>query len=92
MTLKDINEIKKSLDNHKVIIGTNDTIRNIKLGNVSKVYLSNNCPKNIQKDVESYSKIAGIKCATLNKSKEDVGVICKKPFSISVLSILNEKQ
>ena len=92
MTLKDINEIKKSLDSNKVIIGTNNTIRNIKIGKVLKVYLSNNCQKNIQRDIESYSEIADIKCTTLNKSKEDMGVICKKPFSISVLGILNEKQ
>ena len=89
MTLKDINEIKKSLDTKKLIIGANETIKNIKLGKVSIVYLSNNCHEDIKKDIERYSKIAKIDFSVLNKSSEELGVICKKPFSITVLSILS---
>ena len=90
MSLKDIKEIKKSIDNKKIVIGLNKTIKNIKQGNISKVYLSNNCPKNIQNDIKRYSKIAKISSVVLNKSNEDLGVICKKPFSISVLSIVRD--
>ncbi len=90
MTSKDINEIRKSLDAKKVIVGVEETIKNIKLGRVSKVYLSKNCPKDIQNDMKRYSEIAKIECNVLNNSNLDV--VCKKPFSISVLSILNDNE
>ena len=85
MTLEDI---KKALDAKKIVIGASETLKNIKLGKVSKVYVSNNCPS--QDDLENSSKIAKIDFTVLDKSNEELGVLCKKPFSISVLSILKD--
>jgi len=83
-----LQEIKKALDSKKLVIGLKESVKNIKLGKISQVYLANNCPENTKKDIQRYSKIAKIDFKVLNKSNEDLGVLCKKPFSISVLSIL----
>lgn len=92
MSAKDINDLKKSLTAKKVVIGKEETVKNIKHGKIGKVYLSNNVQKDVKNDIERYSKIAKIEFVVLDKSNEELGIICKKPFSISVLSVLNEKK
>ncbi len=92
MSQKDITEIKKNLAVKKLVIGINKNIKNIKLGKVSKVYLSQNCPQSIQNDVKRYAKIGKIDLSILNKSSEELGTICKKPFSISILSFIKENK
>ena len=92
MALKDVNEIKKALDAKKLLMGSSETIKNLKMGKVSKVYLSENCRQNVRDDIIAYSKAAKAECIMLNKSKEELGVLCKKSFSISVLSILSENK
>ncbi len=89
MSAKDVIDIRKSLSAGKVVIGAEETVKNIKLGKVSKVYLGKNCPKDTQEDIERYSKTDEIECTVLNDSLD---VVCKKPFSISVLSILSDNE
>ena len=74
----------------RLVIGAESSIKSLKMGKVSKIYLSNNCQKVIQADVERYAKIGKIDLEILNKSGEEIGVMCKKPFSISVLCVLGE--
>ena len=81
-------EIKKFLKSKSLVIGTEKTLKNLKLGKIDKVILSSNCPDKVMQDLSYYaglSKAETIKVPYLN---EELGVICKKPFSISVLSIL----
>ena len=92
MTTKDLNDIKKALDAKKVVVGTSVTIKNIKLGNVSKVYISHNCKSDVKDDILKYSKVSKVEVINLKQSNEELGVVCKKPFSISVLSILNDNK
>ena len=81
-------EIKKGIESGKVVMGLKETIKNMKLGKISKVFLSNNCPESAKKDIETYSKMSEATFEVLDRSNEEMGIICKKPFSISVLSIL----
>ena len=83
-----VKEIKDSLEKGNIVIGLKETIKGLKLKKISQVFICNNCPENIQGDLERYSKIAEIKLEVLNQSNEDLGVLCKKPFSISVLGFL----
>ncbi|TKJ16956.1 50S ribosomal protein L30 [Candidatus Woesearchaeota archaeon B3_Woes] len=92
MSQKDITDIKKNLAAKKLIKGAKENIKNIKLGKISKVYISQNCPENIQNDIIKYTKIAKIDSIILNESSEELGVICKKPFSISILSFIKENK
>lgn len=82
-----ITEIKKALKEGKAIIGTSRTIKNLKLGKVSKVFLTSNCPDDVKKDIKYYSKLAKVEVVRLKQPNDELGALCKKPFSISVLSI-----
>ena len=82
-----ITEIKKALKEGKAIIGTEKTLKNLKLGKVSKVFLTSNCPSSVKKDVKYYSKLAKAEVVQLKQPNDELGALCKKPFSISVLSV-----
>lgn len=75
-------EIKKAMESGKIIIGLKQTLKNIRLGKVSRVYLSRNCPESTKSGITRYP----VEVEVLNKTNEELGIVCKKPFSISVLS------
>lgn len=83
-----LDDIKKLLKSKKLLIGTGRTIKKLKLGQLSKVYISSNCPKNIREDLKYYGGLSGTEILELEETNEDLGIACKKPFFISVVSIL----
>jgi len=81
-------EIKKMLKSGSLVIGTERTIKALKLGKVQKVLLSSNCPADVEKDINYYAGLSGAEPHKLEYKNEELGAICKKPFSVSVLSML----
>lgn len=81
-------EVKELIKNKNLIIGTKRTMQYLKLGQIEKVYISSNCKEDIRADLEYYKKITPIKIIQLKYPNDELGILCKKPFSISVLSIL----
>lgn len=81
-------EIKKIIKSRNFIIGTDKTIKGLKLGKIEKVIISSNCPKKVVNDINYYAELSNAETINVIYQNEELGVICKKPFSISVLSIL----
>ena len=83
-----IKEIKELLNTKRLIFGTEQTIKNIKQNKIEKFFLSLNCKEETKKDLQHYAKTTKIEAIYLKNSNKDVGIICKKPFSISVVGVL----
>ena len=81
-------EIKKLIKAKKIIIGTQRTIKSLKLGKVDKVLLSSNCADRTVNDINYYAGLSKAETIRVRYPNEELGVICKKPFSVSVISIL----
>lgn len=81
-------EIKKMLKSGNVIIGTERAIKKMKLGKVEKILVSSNCPAKVEKDINYYAGLSGAEFHKLEYPNDELGVICKKPFSISVLALV----
>ena len=62
----EVAEIKALLEKEKVVIGTKETIKRLKLGKVAKVFLSSNTPKEVQEDIEYYSKLGKVTVVQLD--------------------------
>ena len=90
ITDKDLVEIKKLLKTKKLVIGTGITIKKLKAGKLAQVFVSSNCPDKINEDIEYYSKLGGTNVVKLKISNDELGIVCKKPFSISVLGVVKE--
>ncbi len=83
-----IAEIQKLLKEKKIIIGAKITLKNLKLGKISRVFLSANYSDKIKDSVEHYAELSKAVVVKLKYTNDELGILCKKPFSISVLSVL----
>ncbi|MBO05533.1 MAG: 50S ribosomal protein L30 [Parcubacteria group bacterium] len=81
-------EIKKLIKAKALVVGTDRTIKALKSGRVEKVIVSSNCAEKIVDDLNYYASLNKTETIKVNYLNDELGVICKKPFSISVLSIL----
>lgn len=83
-----IDEIKKLSKANNLIIGTKNTLKKLKIGSVEKVWLSSNCPPKFSDDISKYCDISKVKLEKLDITNSDLGVICKKQYAVSVVSVL----
>ena len=81
-------DIKKNLKTGKLVIGTERTLKSLELGKLSKVFASSKTPKNIIDDFEHYCNLSKTELVMLNVPNDELGIICKKPFSISIMGLL----
>ena len=84
----DIEEIKDSIDNDKLVLGTNVTLKSLKQNQLKKIFVSSTCQKIIKDDLQHFATFNHVPVVELAYPSDEVGVFCKKPFSISVLGLL----
>lgn len=78
-------EIKKLVKTQKLIIGTDVTLKELKAGNISKVFAASNMKEDVRQDFKRYCDISKAEFIELDIDNTELGTICRKPFSISVL-------
>jgi large subunit ribosomal protein L30e len=89
--LQDVSkEIKQLLKTNKLIFGKEVTLKLLREGKVNKVILCSNSPKTLNDDIAHYAGLSGVQIVHAVQPNDELGVICKKPFSISVLSVKKE--
>ena len=81
-------EIRKLLNSKKLLIGKDEVLKNIRKGLIVKVFIASNCPTALHEDLEKYSKISNFELLETKVPNDELGTVCKKPFSIVVLGIL----
>ncbi len=81
-----IDDLKKALNDESLIFGTSETLKALKKGKVKEVFVASNCPAGILADIEHYAKLSGAEVKKLDMHDKEVGLVCKKRHSISVLS------
>ena len=85
-----LTDIKKDLKTRKVVIGTKIVIKNLRINKLEKIYIASNCNESSKKELEYYSKLLKIPVIKLKQLNDELGVICKKQYSISMLGVLKE--
>ena len=79
--------IKDSLKEETSVIGYELTIKNLKLGRMEKVFVTSSLPGNMISEIEHYSRMAETEVIKLDIPSDELGIICKKSYPISVFSI-----
>lgn len=87
---QNVKEIKVNLQEGKVVVGKDLVLKNLRAKKMSKVFLASNCPQDLKDDVKRFSELANISLVELEQDNEELGIICKKNFFISVLGIIGE--
>ncbi|HLD05821.1 MAG TPA: ribosomal L7Ae/L30e/S12e/Gadd45 family protein [Candidatus Nanoarchaeia archaeon] len=83
--MTDFNQL---INSGKAIIGTERTLKELKLGKLAKVYVTNNCPPDLKENVQRQAMLAKTEIEQLEIPNQELGTLCKKPFSISLLGQL----
>jgi len=86
----DITKIRNLVGEGKAAIGTNQTIKYLKLGLIESVILSKNVPEEIEEDIRYYAKLANAKVYKVDLFNDELGAALKRKHKVSVLGILKE--
>ena len=76
-------QLKADLKKSTPFYGVEVTLKKLRKGELRKIYLSTNCKD--KETIHSLAKKTGIQVVELQENNAEIGVICKKPFSISAL-------
>ena len=83
MTLEDL---QKAVRDQKIIVGAKQTLRALKVGKVAKIFLAANCPDDLRKGILHYARLAKVEVEPLSQASDEVSLLCKKTFLVSVVS------
>ncbi len=79
-------ELRKILKSEKVIYGSSQTIRSLKKNKVKKIFLSSDCMNRIKSDIRYYSRFNKVEIVELKQPSEELSLICKKGYPVTVIS------
>lgn len=82
-----VSEVKLAMKEGTAIIGFQRTMKLLRKNKIKKVFFASNTAKRTKEDIMHYSSIAQVPVEQLKLTNEDVGTMCKKPFSISVIGV-----
>ena len=85
--IKESEEIRHSIEAGKSVIGTDVTLKELKRGNLVKVFLSSNVQAEVKNEMNHYASIVETEVVELELSNEELGIVCKKPFAVSIFGI-----
>jgi ribosomal protein L30E len=83
-----IEDIKKIIVTDKAVIGSNNVMKSLKLGALSKIYIASNCPKKLEGELRYYSELYKTEIVKLDIPNDELGTICQKPYSILILGVM----
>jgi len=81
-----MDKLKQALKEKNITFGTKATLRKLHQGEVKEVLISSNCPEEAREEIKHNAKLAGATVDELDIPDSEIGMICKKRFSVSVLS------
>ncbi|MEM5836215.1 MAG: 50S ribosomal protein L30e [Candidatus Aenigmatarchaeota archaeon] len=71
----------------KIVLGYKESKKFLRVNDAKLVVIAKNAPEKIRKEIEHNAKIAGVKIEVFNGSSKELGVLCGKPYPVSVLVI-----
>ena len=81
-------ELRKHVQGSKFIIGTSEVMKLLKHNKLAKIFVASNSPASIKEDLKHYGTMSDCEIVELQIPNDELGVMCKKPFSISVVGVL----
>lgn len=70
----------------KLVFGAERNLKLLKDERLKRIYLASNCKDDVKKNIKHYGKNTEI--IELENTNNEIGIVCKKPFSISVIGLV----
>ena len=80
-----IEELRKRLKTDTPIIGTNKVLSGLRKNEIKDIYYASSVSKETLGDLQHYQQIADVTLHAVPLPAVEVGILCKKPFGITVL-------
>jgi large subunit ribosomal protein L30e len=80
-------DIQNANKANRIVLGYRRSKKYIRMNDAEMVVLAKNAPEKIKKQIEHDAKIAEIKVETFGGGSKELGVLCGKPYPVSVLVI-----
>ncbi|HIH38870.1 ribosomal L7Ae/L30e/S12e/Gadd45 family protein [Candidatus Woesearchaeota archaeon] len=85
---KTVKDIKALLEKKKILIGTKTTLKALRAGKLAKAFLAINCSEATKEDLRHYTTGSSVEVVQTHLNSEELGVVCKKSFTVSLLGVL----
>lgn len=82
-----VEEIQTAIKSNRIIVGYKESINFVKTNSPKLIVLAKNVPKNIKKEIDRNAKISNSKIEIFDGNSSNLGIICGKPFPVSILII-----
>jgi large subunit ribosomal protein L30e len=82
--------IRLAVDSGKVALGVNKVMESIRGNSAKLIVAATTNKKEILEDVQHVTKISNTKLVMFQGNSMELGAVCGKPYSVSVLSIIEE--
>ncbi len=79
-----MSNLKDDLKKKKLILGLERALKGVRKHKVSTVYVSSN--SHAKEDISRLGKAMNVEVILVDENSRELGVLCKKPFSVSVIS------
>ncbi len=79
--------LKEKVQEGKAVLGTERVCKQLQQGTLAEVFLARNCQERARKDIYYYARLANVPVTELDLTNEEVGILCKKNFVISVAAV-----
>jgi len=84
---QNVQDLKSALLDNKIVFGKDEVVKGLKSGTIKKIFLAKNVPSDFQEDIEYYCKLAGAELVQLNQDNEEIGILAKQNYFISVVGV-----
>lgn len=82
------NDIRLAVDSGTTALGANDVSETIRSNSAKVIIVASKNKKNAVQDVFHLAKIANIKVLIFQGTSLELGAVCGKPYSVSMLSVI----
>ncbi len=79
--------VRLAVETGKVEFGSKTGVKDSLLGKAKLIVVASNAPRELQEDIQHYSKLSNIQVLTFDGTSMELGSICGKPYPVSVLSV-----
>ncbi len=82
------NDIRLAVDSGKAVFGVKESVDSIMASKAKVVIVASSNARDRLNDVMHLAKLSNVKLVVFQGNPMNLGVVCGKPYSVSVLSIM----
>ncbi|MBD3163615.1 hypothetical protein GF323_00265 [Candidatus Woesearchaeota archaeon] len=90
--MDELAEIKKYHRQGKLALGAKLALKKLRANKAEKVWLSSSASEEAKKEIGRYCRIGNVPLAALSIPGDELGLLCKKQYPVSVVSLAKGEQ